>query len=184
MLKHCCSCRSQEWEHSTVRWLTRDYQSNSPCLCVLPFANSMLSNNCVQLAKAKYLLHMPRILSQVLVMIEDHKLHCAAQLRRVNINIALISWWMEDTCITVLQCTYMIHIICNTDSGTCLPTWYFMSSCFLEVCSGFCSDSDSDDFISSISASELLEELEPADGAELILNFDFWENHKTTQSYV
>ena len=46
-----------------------------------------------------------------------------------------------------------------------------MSSCFLEVCSGFCSDSD--DFISSISASELLEELEQADGAELILNFDF-----------
>ena len=27
----------------------------------------------------KYLLHMPRILSQVLVMIEDHKLHCTAQ---------------------------------------------------------------------------------------------------------
>ena len=127
---------------------------------------------------------MPRILSQVLVMIEDHKLHCAAQLRRVNINIALISWWMEDTCITVLQCTYMIHIICNTDSGTWIPTWYFMSSCFLEVCSGFCSDSDSDDFISSISASELLEELEQADGAELILNFEFWENHKTTQSSV
>ena len=132
----------------------------------------------------KYLLHMPRILSQVLVMIEDHKLHCAAQLRRVNINTALIIWWMEDTCITVLQCTYMINIICNTDSGTCLPTWYFMSSCFLEVCSGFCSDSDSDDFVSSISASELLAELEPADGAELILNFEFWENHKTTQSYV